>query len=181
MTCCGVKEASGLPTYPEYFILDIIKDRNKGSTVPFYMFTYPTHGQSGRKVADYIRENKLGSLMESNVSRNPNSGNDLQGWIFAPDSAALDAIKIKIDEEISNRSSKVKGFKVGDVVYWNQNQQFSEIKLGDCGVVVSIDRALTPTIKFEVYAYPIPCSETYIQKEKVGKIEQFVANLRENF
>jgi hypothetical protein len=43
----------------------------------------------GQPMADFITENKLGSVVHIEAAENPNSGNTLEMWVWTPDEDAL--------------------------------------------------------------------------------------------
>lgn len=53
------------------------------------VFSDADRNGGGKFFADIIRTNKLGALVETEPTRNPNSGNQIRGWLWTVDYPAI--------------------------------------------------------------------------------------------
>lgn len=104
MDCCGFREISGLEDAkdPEDALLTFCLTQTGQSYVgaryvkalrlscSHVVFTeVQGDGGYGRKFAAFIKAKKLGTVVESSVSSNPNTNNKLRGYIWVISPAAL--------------------------------------------------------------------------------------------
>lgn len=86
-SCCGVRDFMGLRNNPEE-TLRYFCDERRGRDGAFYMFT-GTDGSCISDLANYIRENELGTLTETEFVRNPNSAHQLKALMVSFNREAL--------------------------------------------------------------------------------------------
>lgn len=79
-TCCGVKELHELSGD----VTDLVSLSLSSQTYPHFLITDNKSNKRGEKVADLIRKNELGNLIETPYKKNPNSGNQVRAWLFTP-------------------------------------------------------------------------------------------------
>jgi hypothetical protein len=96
--CCGLTEIDRIMDDPPEVIIKETaqylglapyedEDRSEEGNCAFFVFTTVLgsyRGNAGKVLERYIRKHKLGTLTKSPVRRNPNSGNKLQSWLWAP-------------------------------------------------------------------------------------------------
>jgi len=93
---CGISILSGInKTLPPEIVHKVLVERaasdKKTIREAFVMFSDTDHGGSkgGNALAEYIRENNLGSIVEAGPRMNPNSGNMIKMWIWSPPHESL--------------------------------------------------------------------------------------------
>jgi len=92
---CGVVQLHSFDqhTTPEKFLFDSLDD-NFGGEFAFAIFSdvlKPKRKLSGTKFAKYIKDSGLGTVVETKIKINPNSGNKIRVWVWEVDRAKLDA------------------------------------------------------------------------------------------
>lgn len=106
MECCGFREICNLSGIgPERAIKEICDaqfvsryasnsysiTRVLDLSLSHAVFTEVQNGTYGKNLAAYIRKHKLGTVIGSRISTNPNSGNRLKGYIWTINKRALSA------------------------------------------------------------------------------------------
>lgn len=90
---CGVDQLSNLTT-PEEAVravaLDDNWDRRDDARAAFVLFSDTARRGKGRRLAAYIKKNKLGTITATAQKINRNSGNKIQVWVWSIDYKALD-------------------------------------------------------------------------------------------
>lgn len=67
---------------------------------------------SGQELAEFIKEHKLGEIVEAPVARNTNSGNDIQAWLWVYDvDAVLEWAEKRKKATAAKRKKKTVGLK----------------------------------------------------------------------
>lgn len=117
LECCGVKEAHGIQeiTDPKHNLLSICKRfvmNYTGDSYSYYARCRPMRltmitcahivfsqavgrnhggnmGNYGEALAKFITEHNLGEVIETNPTRNPNSGNRVTAWLWTPNKRGL--------------------------------------------------------------------------------------------
>jgi len=81
---CGVGQFSELPHFVEFPRESLSAIVNSPAEKAQWIFSDMAHSKScnGSRVAFFITQNKLGTLVESPTVPNPNSGNVIQTWIW---------------------------------------------------------------------------------------------------
>ena len=92
---CGVSALWGLTKTPKELVDIVLYDRNKGYGYKnykeaFVVFSDKTSSSRGQDLADYIRQNNLGAIIESEERVNPNTGNIIKVWVWSPPHQSLD-------------------------------------------------------------------------------------------
>lgn len=86
LSCCGVNEIENIANNinnPEQTIIDVCAETyQNGKRGAFLIFTDNKQRTAGKKLAIYITKNKLGTVIKSPISINPNSKNKLQIFIW---------------------------------------------------------------------------------------------------
>lgn len=81
--CCGLREIDDLSlTKPATSMIQICYDFFESMDSAFIVFTGVTKELYGRKFKKFILDNKLGTVIETESKRNPNSGNRIKTWIW---------------------------------------------------------------------------------------------------
>lgn len=85
---CGVSQAWDLSRQPVECIKDYVKNCEQRKQA-FIIFSDKAIGKgdsygSGPKLADYIRQNDLGEVLETPEQYNPNSRNMIKVWVWTP-------------------------------------------------------------------------------------------------
>lgn len=94
--CCGLDEIVGLET-PLLTLREVCNKKYSeddwGSCYEqaFILFTDTVVSRRGGRLAEYIKKNKLGSLVHTRAKRNPNSDNRIMAWIWSPHESKLKA------------------------------------------------------------------------------------------
>jgi len=85
---CGVRELTGLSRPPKELINQVMKA--KGSPAMFEDFIHVVFSdrvdntnQYGTKLANRIKKEKLGTLLVTHPRKNPNSGHEIQTWLWS--------------------------------------------------------------------------------------------------
>lgn len=122
---CGLSYLSGLDTDPKGIVDKVLKVRHEGDKnireafvlfsdrADVYAGTSQQRTTGGDALCRYIRENKLGSILETGARKNPNSGNMIKVWVWSPPHESLEKV---------NRVMPVAGFTLsfnsyGDAIY----------------------------------------------------------------
>ena len=130
LMCCGVKELRGVShfktpedviralnelTYSRQTIVGV--NRQTGKTIykpePFSRFRYILFSQArqeadyGFRLAAFVRDKQLGSLVETDFHLNPNSGNMLKVWIWTVNHDATEQW-LKEDKKIHGEKAREK-------------------------------------------------------------------------
>ena len=85
--CCGIYQLYSLDKKPIVNVVAVAQELERD--YPMVIFHDTIKSGRGAKVAAYIKRHKLGSVHASTIHNNPNSGNDIQMWIWYPDWAAF--------------------------------------------------------------------------------------------
>jgi hypothetical protein len=95
-TSCGVSVINGLNyTSPERIVYKVLKQRaatdRKLIREAFVVFsdTDNDRDRGGNSLCKYIKDNNLGTIMEMGPRMNPNSGNMIKIWVWAPPHESL--------------------------------------------------------------------------------------------
>lgn len=84
-TCCGVDEMEGLEYDPLQNMLQYCEERFiMGETQAFVLITDAVKNGNGRRLVNFILNNKLGSVISTESKKNPNSGNYIRAWLWSP-------------------------------------------------------------------------------------------------
>ena len=70
---------------PEFFVQQIQDAFYRRNKKPLVVFTDNTRNQGGHALAKYIERNKLGIITRTHQRLNPNSKNDIHGWLWSVD------------------------------------------------------------------------------------------------
>lgn len=92
---CGISLLNGLAGVPpEAIVAKILKARSfhdaKRIKEAFVLFSDTEHAQGGNKLYKYIRDNKLGNIVEFGPRMNPNTGNMIKLWVWEPPHESLE-------------------------------------------------------------------------------------------
>ena len=105
-TCCGMKELYGLSAARwdhktqqnvyisvEELVATVYHFRRNQTPFCFVLFSDLAEStlKQGIGLAEYIREHKLGDILKTKPTRNPNSRNLIHAWIWTLDTKALNA------------------------------------------------------------------------------------------
>ena len=85
MNCCGLREASGLQDTPiEECIYEVARSRfgYEGEKFGFIIFSEEASYRRGSTLKAYIKKHELGTVVQSPVEVNPNTGNRLRIYIY---------------------------------------------------------------------------------------------------
>lgn len=99
--CCGVREITNLSnTSKREFKASLLNRFLEGDGwhgAAFYLFTQAGEGRKyGEEFADYLAKYRLGRVVSTSIRVNPNSGNKLKAWMWAPSQEGLsDHLKMK--------------------------------------------------------------------------------------
>lgn len=108
LTIPNIIEFSGLEKWPELNVWNMIKqhdallaeEKKKQETggpyhprATHFLFTDPVIFTNGRKLANYIEAVGFGTITTSRVKVNPNSGNELEAFLWVPNLEAMRAWK----------------------------------------------------------------------------------------
>lgn len=142
-SCCGVRDIDGLSDHSRNMegAFRLFWPQFTGA---FALFTCPTKNKYGERFKKYIEKHKLGSVVETERRKNPNSGNMLRAYLWTLDKKACqkhyqDLLaptmhKLKID-----RTAEIKeGSKVTATAPCDDNSRF----IGMSGVVIRIEDRL---------------------------------------
>lgn len=93
-SCCGVDEITSLNSKPEQTLLEVCEDKysawGDGAVHAFLIFTDAVKYKHGAQLEKYIIKHKLGTIYKTAKSRrNPNSGNQIMVYIWAPNERTL--------------------------------------------------------------------------------------------
>src|SRR3990167_8706828 len=98
--CCGIREGIGIDYNDHYDVdgneikfnpkvaLDELKNNARYSN-RFAYIIFSSITKNGAKLAKYIRSHRLGDITTLKPRPNPNTGNTLQVWLWAPTRAVL--------------------------------------------------------------------------------------------
>lgn len=94
---CGVTVLMGVSfLHPENIVHKILKERHpkdaktmREAFVVFSDIDRPDSAYGGNFLCKYIRENKLGDIIEAGPRMNPNTGNMIKIWIWSPPHESL--------------------------------------------------------------------------------------------
>lgn len=89
--CCGIKEIHNITGLkPKTIVDEVTRQWRDGSRrTAFFFFSTVSTVKAGKALAAYIEEKKLGVVTKMPTKRNPNSGNQLDMWVWAVDEKAL--------------------------------------------------------------------------------------------
>lgn len=96
---CGASVLSGIThTKPSQIVDKILKERSstdkKYTREAFVLFSdidrHPNYETGGNALCRFIKDNKLGDILEAGPRMNPNTGNMIKMWIWSPPHASLD-------------------------------------------------------------------------------------------
>jgi len=90
-SCCGLRELDGImgDDAPHVTMASIASQLVEIGGA-FVIFSCPVTHDHGQRLALFIRDNNLGHVIPSSIRRNPNSGNDLQVWLWEVEIDHLD-------------------------------------------------------------------------------------------
>lgn len=88
--CCGIDEIYNLDA-PLETITDVCENRLSGDICAIYLFHDAVRYKNGTKLAKYILDNDLGTVVETKSVRNPNSGRMVKAWLWTPKMRTLKA------------------------------------------------------------------------------------------
>jgi hypothetical protein len=82
--CCGVKELNGISDYSSKEVVKFVKGYRYDNDVhpPFYLFTGITDKRYAQRLANYIKRNKLGRVVQTQSKVNPNSNNHITAYLW---------------------------------------------------------------------------------------------------
>lgn len=83
-SCCGLRDIEGLcERTPKEAMINVCYDffRDEMDSA-FILFTGVTKKRYGQKFKKYILDNKLGTVIETESKRNPNSSNRIKTWVW---------------------------------------------------------------------------------------------------
>jgi hypothetical protein len=91
---CGVSVLSGLSvSSPEQMVNKVLKERaitdTKKIREAFVVFSDVAEGHGGNSLCRYIKDNKLGDIVEFGPRMNPNTGNMIKMWVWSPPHESL--------------------------------------------------------------------------------------------
>ena len=121
MTCCGAREYSGLQKTPEeslYIMCNyeiVVGGNNYGGIFKcaYIVFTDNNNHTRGIELARFIRKRHLGTLINTGQRKNPNSGNLVKLWIWAPNEDAVNKWynkyhkKVEEERRISKKKAEI--------------------------------------------------------------------------
>ena len=94
-TCCGMCELNELQSGPVASLAALAAwqegyygfgtDFTSGNFKPMVIFSDRVNYQNGEELAEFIRAKRLGNLVTIKPVRNPNSGYNVQGWLWRID------------------------------------------------------------------------------------------------
>lgn len=92
---CGISMLSGLSSSPPRQIVNkILTQRATGDRKKikeaFVLFSDTAHSKGGNDLYRYIVENEIGNIMEFGPRKNPNTGNMIKLWVWAPPHESLE-------------------------------------------------------------------------------------------
>lgn len=91
---CGVSMLSGINgSTPEQIVNKVLKERSvndyKKIREAFVVFSDTDNAAGGNELCRYIKDNKLGAILEMGPRMNPNTGNMIKIWVWAPPHISL--------------------------------------------------------------------------------------------
>jgi len=94
-TCCGLEEIEGLSDEktPRAAMLNFCNDFFDGETpskIAFVLFTGVTRERYGQRFCEYIRRNRVGTVIQTRSRINPNSCHKIKAWIWSINLPALE-------------------------------------------------------------------------------------------
>ena len=91
MHCCGVKELAVINNFfTPAAIITHISEKPRDYTLLIYTdVIYSTRDGMGPRLTRYIRRHRLGKVVSSRPSRNPNTTNLIKVWTWTVDKVAL--------------------------------------------------------------------------------------------
>lgn len=113
MSCCGAREITNLsisrsaPQAMQEFG-QAIYTRSYADNFRYVIFTAADYGKPatyGTRFAKFIAKNNLGTVLETAKNRNPNTGNQVQMWVWTVNHDAVKAW-LKKDKEIRGRKAR---------------------------------------------------------------------------
>lgn len=108
--CCGLREINGLSGYDNakdamMDLCEMLDSGDNGEDLPpnfaFILFTGIVRDDSGQKFAEYIRRHGLGNVRAGTETKNPNSGNIINAWVWSVNGSKLEQwyLKNKLDND----------------------------------------------------------------------------------
>ncbi len=91
--CCGFQELNGIRRKEHKDIIaDVCAKRyGEDSSCAFYIFTDAEDMCAGLSFAKFVISHKLGSITRTPIATNPNSDNEVRGWVWKVNNKALNA------------------------------------------------------------------------------------------
>lgn len=88
-SCCGMYELEGVCRYKPSYLIEQLKSAFKSRNFkPLIVFTDNEENNifneisSGDKFAEFLVKNKYGTVIETGYAFNPNSGNNVKGYLW---------------------------------------------------------------------------------------------------
>lgn len=92
LECCGLFELCGIQsTTPKEAVLAVCRNWFDDDEQGAYILFTTVEGSNGRKLAQYIRDNKLGEVNKQRPAVNANTGNMLTFWVWRVDKRVLES------------------------------------------------------------------------------------------
>lgn len=99
LQCCGVKELVGVRDKPEDIIEEIAAFHVEDQGFRYLIYTDTKTFPGGKRLTNFIRSKKLGSVTSPRMGVNPNSGNKLKAYLWRLD---LNAIRKYYNENLAS-------------------------------------------------------------------------------
>jgi hypothetical protein len=87
--CCGVKELQGVRENPKDIIDEVAASNIEDQGFRYLIYTDTKTFPGGKRLTNFIRSKKLGSVTSPRMGVNPNSGNKLKAYLWRIDLQAL--------------------------------------------------------------------------------------------
>lgn len=117
--CCGLREVYALNNErmkPQYIVAKAAALHRTANSGAWYVLTEakaPHWTNNGKEFAEYVRRNGLGAISYGGIKRNPNSGNLVKCWIWAPNWVAIGRLR-RTDALLSENYEEA----VHNMSYW---------------------------------------------------------------
>jgi len=94
MQCCGVYEIHDLTRPLQVILKEVTRHKNAAGRGPFNLYVFTDHlnhiqertqYQLGEELAEAIKFYSLGPVSTLSSVKNPNTGHDIQAWLWSPD------------------------------------------------------------------------------------------------
>jgi len=85
LQCCAIREISGIENYtPKETVKQVAKEYCcSDEKSAFLLFTFYANRKKGDNLKKFIEKNKLGTVTKSRAKKNPNSGNNINIFIWS--------------------------------------------------------------------------------------------------